>query len=49
MKKHEILCSSCGNDYMIVTYTLDDEIEYCPICGELISVESEDDDEEWEE
>lgn len=33
MKKEEFLCDSCGNECVVEMFNLDDEVEYCPICG----------------
>lgn len=33
MKKEEFLCENCGNETIIEMFSVDDEAEYCPICG----------------
>ena len=33
MKTVEFLCDHCGNETIIEMFSVDDEAEYCPICG----------------
>ena len=48
MKKIDFLCSFCGNECTIETFGVDDEVQYCPICGESQEEEPGDFDPEWE-
>jgi len=33
MNKEEFLCVNCGNETVIETFTVNEEIEFCPVCG----------------
>jgi len=45
--KEEIRCDDCGSDY-IITYSREDSIEYCPMCGADYFIDDEEDDDDFD-
>ena len=46
--KDWIVCSSCDEEFKVITDSLDTPA-FCPFCGEELEEEPEEDDEFWDE
>ena len=42
MIKIDVFCEDCNKEYIVVFRDGDDDVIYCPVCGVLLSSESDD-------
>lgn len=48
MNKEDLVCEVCDSEFSVEHYE-DDEICFCPFCGESLFKDEDDDDYDWSE